>query len=99
MSKAVWNMSYKLKKNITDEEFISATKVLHDELVSKATGFISWEQYKQGEMWTDFVTWETLEDANNALTIGEGSEIADKFYSLIRLQTCRTLISEFIIKY
>lgn len=99
MSKAVWNFSFKLKKGISQEDFIEATKKLHDEIMSKAKGFISWEQYLQGDTWTDLVVWETLEDANNGTTVGEGSELAKSFYAMIQMHTCRALISKFVKKY
>lgn len=99
MSKAVWNFSYKLRKGITNEEFIEVTKKLHDEIISKAKGFISWEHYLQDDTWTDFVVWETLEDANNGTTIAEGNELATNFYSMIQMNTCKALISTFVKKY
>ena len=99
MPKAVWNISFQLRKGVTQEEFIAATQVLHDEVLSKAKGFISWEQYLQGDTWTDFVTWETLEDANNGLHVGHGTEQAKKFYSLLKMQTCRMLTSTFVKRY
>ncbi len=99
MSKAVWNFSYKLKKSVTDEEFIEATKELHDKIISKAKGFVSWEHFRQGDIWTDFVVWETLEDANNGTTVGEGDEITKNFYDKIQMNTCKALISTFVKKY
>lgn len=99
MSKAVWNFSFKLKKGVSQEDFINATKELHDGVISKAKGFISWEQYLQGDTWTDFVVWENWDDANNATTIGEGNELTKKFYSMIKMNTCKALISKFVIKY
>ena len=72
MAKTAWIFSYKIKKNVTDEEFIEKTKSLHDEVISKAKGFISWEHYVQENTWTDFVLWESEEDANNATTVGQG---------------------------
>ena len=59
MAKTAWIFSYKIKKNVTDEEFIEKTKSLHDEVISKAKGFISWEHYVQENTWTDFVLWES----------------------------------------
>lgn len=99
MPKAVWNFSFKLKKGVLQEDFIEATKKLHDEIISKATGFVSWEQYLQGDVWTDFVVWETLEDANNGTTAAEGSELAKNFYAMIQMNTCKALISTFVKKY
>lgn len=99
MQKAIWNFSFKLKKGVTPEEFMDATKKLHDEIISKAKGFISWEQYLQGDTWTDFVVWETLEDANNGTTVGGDSEFVKAFYAMIQMNTCKALISEFVRKY
>lgn len=47
MAKTAWIFSYKIKKNVTREEFIEQTQRLHDEVISKAKGFISWEHYTQ----------------------------------------------------
>ena len=55
----------------------AVTQKLHDEVISKAKGFISWEHYVQGDVWTDFVLWETEEDANNATTVGKGKEVTE----------------------
>lgn len=41
MPKAIWNFSFKLKKGVKQEDFIESTKKLHDEIISKANGFIS----------------------------------------------------------
>lgn len=99
MSKTAWIFSYKLKKGIREEQFIALTQKLHDEVISKAEGFISWEHYLQGEVWTDFVLWETEEAANKATTIGQGKEVTNDFYDCIQMNTCRALISKQIKKY
>lgn len=99
MPKAIWNFSYKLKKNVTQEQFIAATQRLHDEVISQAKGFVFWEQYLQGDTWTDLALWETLEDAKNAETLGHGSEAAKDFYALIQMQTCRALVSSLVKHY
>ena len=99
MEKVVWIISYKLKKGVSQDDFIASTKLLHDGIISKAKGFISWEQYKDNDTWTDFVTWETLEDANNGESVGKDSELANKFYSYILMTSCRMLTSKFIIAY
>lgn len=99
MATTAWIFSYKLKKNVSEEQFIQRTEKLHDEVISKAQGFISWEHYLQGNVWTDFVLWETEEDANNATTIGQGKEVTEEFYSCIQMNTCRALISRLVKKY
>lgn len=99
MSKAIWNFSFQLKKGVTQHDFIETTKKLHDEITSKAKGFISWGQYLQGDTWADLVFWETLDDANSGTTVAEGSELAKNFYSMIQMNTCKALISTFVKKY
>ncbi len=99
MAKTAWIFSYKLKKGIKEEQFIEITQKLHDEIISKANGFISWEHYLQKDTWTDFVLWETEEDAKNGTTIGKGKEVTNQFYACIQMNTCTALISKQIKKY
>ena len=99
MAKTAWIFSYKLRKNVSAEEFMERTQQLHDEVISKAKGFISWEHYRQGDVWTDFVLWETEEDADKATKVGQGKEVTENFYACIQMHTCRALISEFVKKY
>lgn len=99
MAKTAWIFSYKLRKNVTKEHFMEQTQKLHDEVISKAKGFISWEHYLQDNVWTDFVLWESAEDADHATTVGQGKEVTENFYACIQMQTCRALISEFVKKY
>lgn len=99
MNKTAWIFSYKLKKDISEEKFIELTQKLHDEIISKAAGFISWEHYKDRDTWTDFVLWESEEDANKATTIGKGKEVTKNFYACIQMNTCKALISKLIKKY
>ncbi|MCI8271816.1 MAG: hypothetical protein HFG16_05835 [Erysipelotrichaceae bacterium] len=99
MAKTAWIFSYKLKKNVSEEVFIERTQKLHDDIIAKAKGFISWEHYVQGNVWTDFVLWESEEDAQNATTVGKGKAVTEEFYACIQMTTCRALISKFVKKY
>ena len=99
MNQTAWIFSYKLKKGVDEKHFIELTQKLHDEVISKAKGFISWEHYLQGNVWTDFVLWETEEDANNATKAGKGKEVTENFYACIQMNTCRALISQLVKKY
>lgn len=99
MAKTAWIFSYKIRKNVTKDEFIEKTQKLHDEVISKAKGFISWEHYVQDNTWTDFVLWESEEAANNAMIVGQGYAVTEEFYACIQMNTCRTLVSQFVKKY
>ncbi|WP_321384013.1 hypothetical protein [uncultured Enterococcus sp.] len=92
MAKAVWMFSFKLKKDVSEEEFIAATKKLHDEVVSKQKGFISWRQLLDEDVWIDLVTWETMEDAKKAMTAGSNNSTAKAFYSLLNMSSCKTKV-------
>jgi len=74
MSKAVWFISYKLVEGADEQEFLLAAKKCHDDSLSKNKGFISWDVLRDGDTWVDFVTFETMEDANNAE--GDDNEVA-----------------------
>ena len=91
MAKTAWIFSYKLRKNVTKEEFMEATQRLHDQVISKAKGFLSWEHYLQDSA--------QEVDARNAMEAGQGQEAAEAFYACIRMQTCRALVSQFVKKY
>ena len=60
MAKAAWIFSYKLKNNISEEQFMELTQKLHDEIISKAKVFISWEHFLQKDILTYFLLCENL---------------------------------------
>lgn len=64
-----------------------------------ADSYLISRHYLQGNVWTDFVLWETEEDANNATKAGEGKEVTENFYACIQMNTCRALISQLVKKY
>jgi len=41
MAKAIWFISYQIKKNVAEEDFLRASKKCNDEVLSKQKGFIS----------------------------------------------------------
>ncbi len=89
MSNAVWFIPYKLVEGASVQDFLLASEKVHDEILSKQKGFISWKVLKEGDTWVDLVTWETMEDAKKAETAGATNPIAKKFYSFIDMKTCK----------
>ncbi len=83
MSNVVWFISYKLVEGASVPDFLLASEKVHNEILSKQKGFISWKVLADGDTWVDLVTWETMEDAKNGETAGEANPIAQKFYSFI----------------
>jgi len=89
MSEAIWFISYKIKKNVSEEDFLRASKKCNDEVLSKQKGFISWEVLRDGDTWIDLVKWETAEDAKNGETAGAGNPASSEFYSFINMNSCK----------
>lgn len=89
MPNAVWFISYKLKKGASVEDFLVASKKCHDEVLSKQSGFISWEVLRDDDTWVDLVKWETAEDAKKGETAGAKNPAAREFYSYINMNSCK----------
>ncbi|WP_291527993.1 hypothetical protein [Bacteroides sp. UBA939] len=85
---AIWFISYKLKTDVSVEDFLIASEKCHNEVLSQQKGFISWEVLRAGDTWVDLVKWETAEDAKNGETAGAGNPASYEFYSFIDMDTC-----------
>lgn len=89
MPDAIWFISYKLKKDVSVEDFLLASKKCNDEVLSQQKGFISWEVLRDGDIWVDLVKWESAEDAKKAETAGAGNPASREFYSFINMNSCK----------
>lgn len=94
MNKVMWFISYKLKNNVSIEEFLKASKECSEEVLSKQKGFISWEVVSIGDTWVDIVKWDTVEDAKKGETAGAKNPAAKNFYSFIDMKTCKLELYE-----
>jgi len=90
MANAIYYVSFKLKKGVSEADFLLAAKALNDGYISKQKGYISWEQLTDGERWADMCRFETMEDLKNFEEASRNpSALAEKFYSFINLPSCR----------
>ena len=90
MSKAVWFISYKLKKGASVTDFLRASEKCNNEVLSKKKGFISWEVLVNNDTWVDLVTWKTMEDAKKAESDdGKPNPVAQEFYSFINFNSLK----------
>jgi len=90
MSNAVFINSYKLKKGTSVPDFLLAVDNLVNEYMSKQKGFISFKLLVDGDTWTDIGVFETMEDAKNFENPGSVNEFAEKFYSFLNFNTCKS---------
>jgi hypothetical protein len=91
MQNAVYYVSYKLKKGVSVPDFLQAAEELNNGHISKQKGYISWQQLAEGDTWLDLCTFETMEDLKTfEANSGNPGELAQKFYSFINLNSCRS---------
>ena len=89
MSKAVMLCSFNLIDGKALEDFWLISEKVGLEFMSKQKGFISWQQLVEAENLVDIVTWETMNDAQNAIKVSEQSEIAFEYFSFIDMNTLK----------
>ncbi len=69
MSNVVELSPFYLKREAAISEFLLASDKFQSEFISMQKGYISRKLIVNGEMWSDLVVWETMEDVKNATKI------------------------------
>ena len=90
MTNVVFFNSYKLKKGVSVSDFLLAVENLNNGYISKQNGYVSFELMVDGETWADSTTFKTMEDAKSFAEACEPNELAEKFYSFINLNSCKS---------
>ena len=84
MANAVHLNIYKLKKNASTEDFLTAVEKLISDEISKKEGFVSFQLMVDGDTWVDQVTFETMADLIKfEEEAKKPSDTAKHFYSFI----------------
>lgn len=89
MQNAVWFISYKLVEGASVSDFLLAQEKCNNEVLSRKPGFVSWKALADGDTWVDLVTWDTMENAQNAESSDETNPAAQEFYSFIDASTLK----------
>jgi len=76
-------ISFKLKDGVSTEDFLAASDKIQEDYLSKCKGFITRQLMTIDGVWTDWVIWETLPDAQNSMGKSEENQAAMAFTSLI----------------
>jgi hypothetical protein len=94
MSKVVFSSTYKLKDGVSVPDFLLATEQLIKEHVSKQKGYVSFQLLAESDTWADSVTFETMDNLNAFLESSQNdrNELAEKFYSFLDFDTCKSNI-------
>ena len=83
MSKAVLFITCKLANGVSQQDFLKAAEKFNNEFMCKQKGYISWTQLVEGDTWADMLTWETAEDAQNAMAASETYAPSAEFMAML----------------
>ena len=89
MANVIEFVSFKLKKGTSDQQFLEASDVINKGFLALQKGFISRKLLKKDDTWADFVIWETMDDAMNAVKAAEKANPADiQYFMYIQQSSC-----------
>jgi len=94
MSKVAFSNTYKLIDGASVPDFLNAIESLIKEHISKQKGYVSFLLLAEGDTWADSVTFESMDSLNAFLESSEHdmNELAEKFYSFLNFDTCKSTI-------
>ena len=94
MSNAIFFNTYKLKDGMSVPDFLLAFENLINGYISKQKGYISCNILVEGDTWADAATFETMDNLNAFLESSKNdmNELAEKFYSFLDFDTCKSNI-------
>jgi uncharacterized protein CbrC (UPF0167 family) len=91
--KAIYYVSFKLKKGVSELDFLLAAEKLNNEFISHQKGYVSWKQLNDGNTWVDLITFKTMEELNDFKELSKKpNALAKKFYSFINPFSCKVRI-------
>jgi hypothetical protein len=88
MSNVIEFVKFKLKADVTARDFLAASDRFQKEYLVKCKGYISRRLSLKDDTWLDIVMWETMDDAQNAMTAAYGSPLFTDFGSLLDEADC-----------
>ena len=91
MSNIVEFASFNLMKGASVSDFLLVSDKFDSVFLSAQKGYISRKLVLCGEMWADYVLWETMEDALKALNIANENAIACEYVSFMDEESIKLL--------
>ena len=75
--------AFTLKKGVSVSEFLPVAERFHREFIAKQKGYISHKLLVSGDKWYDLVTWESMEETENAFKAIYQNAAATEYIALI----------------
>ena len=94
MSNVIYFNTYKLVDGASAPDFLLAIEKLIKEQISKQKGFVSFKLLAEGDAWADYCMFETMDNLNAFLESAQNNStaLAEKFYSFLDFDTCKSHI-------
>ncbi|MCL2821730.1 MAG: hypothetical protein FWD86_00835 [Firmicutes bacterium] len=88
MSNVIELVKFKLKAGVTTADFLAASDNFQKAFLQKCKGYISRKLSLNDDIWLDIVVWETMDDAQMAMTAAYESPLFADFGSLLNETDC-----------
>jgi hypothetical protein len=85
MSNAIEFAGFKLKKDVSVQEFMLISDEFQSKFLEGQKGYISRRLLRKDDRWADLVVWETEVDFENANKAAEKDEAAALYLSMLNL--------------
>ncbi|MDR0325802.1 MAG: cell wall metabolism sensor histidine kinase WalK [Oscillospiraceae bacterium] len=85
MPNAIEFVAFKLKKEVSAQDFLPVSDRFNSDFLAKQKGYISRRLLTKGEMWADLVVWETEDDFQNAMKASKDDAVAIEYLSQLNL--------------
>ena len=84
MSNIIEFATFHLKNGVSIPDFLIVSEKFHNEFLSLQKGYISCKLLAGEKAWADLVTWETIEDAQNAVKEFYKNSLAHEYVSFMK---------------
>lgn len=91
---AVEFVSFKLKKGTDTASLLAASDRFNEQFLVKQKGYISRKLLNDGDVWADYVEWDTKENHIAASNAAFKDEAAMGYLSMLNLNSCKMLLMD-----
>lgn len=77
-------ISFKLRDGVSKEDFLAVSDRTQEEFLFKCKGFLGRQLMLIDDLWTGWIIWETLPDAENSMRKSEENESVKEFILMIK---------------
>lgn len=88
MPKVVEFVTFKLNEGVSEQQLLATSDEFNESFLSLQKGYISRKLIRDGNIWSDIVLWETMEDAMSAVKACENNPAVGSYFKCIEESSC-----------